>query len=614
MSSSSNFLPASPRELWDAHPRGADVLLVTGDAYVDHPSFGAAVVGRLLRSWGLAVAMAPQPDWHDPAALEEYGRPRLFVGITAGNMDSMVNHQTAFRRRRRHDAYSPGGEMGRRPNRASVVYAQLARRAFGDALVVLGGVEASLRRFAHYDYWSDELRRSVLLDSRADVLVYGMAERPLRAICDRLAGMERVSRGALSRLLGIRGTTVVITRRQARSWAIEGRDGERLRFGPHGREGRGPSLPARGLFRDPPRPVTFTVSRLPAHDRIQEDPGELARASRLVERASNPALGLACVQRHKDSLCLTMPPAWPLSTTELDAVHELPYARAQHPSYTEPIPAFTMICSSVQITRGCFGGCSFCAIGLHEGRAVQSRSAPSVLREIEQLQRLPTFRGTITDLGGPTANTYGLGCSSPAREARCRRPSCLHPRPCPLLVTDHTPLRALLAQVRHVSGVRHAFIASGIRHDLALQDPGFLEDLVRHHVGGHLHVAPEHSDPEVLRLARKPPYEVFERFREAFRLARRRAGLERYLNPYFISGLPGSDRRAMAALARLLRAEGWRPRQVQAFLPTPGSVSTAMFFAGRNPDRLAETVHTPRTIAQKRRQHDMLTEGLPDTR
>jgi len=605
------FLPASPADLRDAGHRRPDVLLVTGDAYVDHPSFGTAVVGRLLESWGLVVAVAAQPTWRDPAALAEYGTPRLFVGITAGNMDSMVNHQTAFRKRRHDDAYAPGGQHGLRPNRATVVYSHLARQAFADALIVLGGVEASLRRFAHYDYWADELRRSVVPDSRADLLVYGMAERPLRAICDRLAPLSQADRSSLRRLLGIRGTAVMLTKRTVADQGLDLDHDAPLRFGPQGWEGQGPPLSGRGPFRDAPRPVTWRVRRLPAYERILADPTDLARATRLVERASNPALGLACVQRHGEGFLVAMPPAWPLSTAELDAVHDLPYARAPHPSHDAPVPAHTMICNSIQITRGCFGGCTFCAIALHEGRTIQSRSRASVLREIAHLRSTPTFRGTISDLGGPTANTYGLACSSPAREARCRRPSCLHPRICPLLVTDHSPLRALMAAVREAPGVRHAHIASGVRHDLALRDPGYIADLLEHHVGGHLHVAPEHNHPDILRLARKPPYAVFERFREAFERARRRAGVERYLNPYFISGLPGSDDRTMVALVRLLRSEGWRPRQVQSFLPTPGTAATAMFHAGRNPDRLSERVSTPRTIADKQRQHGLLTEGLP---
>jgi len=605
-------LPASPQELRAAGHRRPDVLIVTGDAYVDHPAFGAAVVGRVLESFGLVVAVAAQPDWRDADALAAFGAPRLFVGVTAGNMDSMVNHQTAHRKRRRDDAYSPAGRAGLRPNRAAVVYSHLARQAFGDRLILLGGVEASLRRFAHYDYWSDSLRRSVLLDARADLLVYGMAERPLLAVVDRLTSLPRVDRAALPHLYGIRGTAVALGPRALAEAGLELADGEEVRFGARGGASGGPALPSGGPLRDPPRPPAFTVRRLPAYEQIQADPARLAAATRRLERTANPGLGQACAQAHGDQLVLAMPPAAPLSTAELDLVHELPYSRRPHPRYGEPIPAFEMIANSLQITRGCFGGCSFCAIALHEGRAVQSRSPASVLRELETLRQTPTFRGTVSDLGGPTANTYGLGCTDPARAARCRRPSCLHPRPCRWLSTDHGPLRELMRAVRQAPGVRHVHIASGVRHDLALRDPAYLEDLVRHHVGGHLHVAPEHDHPEVLRLARKPPYGDFEAFRARFDELCQRYGIERYLNPYFLSGLPGSTEARMRGLVRRLRAEGWRPRQIQSFVPTPGTAATAMFYAGRNPDRLSETVTTPRTLTEKLRQHRLLTADLPD--
>ncbi len=608
------LLPASPEELRAAGHERPDVLLITGDAYVDHPSFGAAVVGRVLESFGLVVAVAAQPDWRDPAPLSAYGVPRLFVGVTAGNMDSMVNHQTALRKRRHDDAYSPGGRHGLRPNRASVVYSHLARQAFGDSLILLGGVEASLRRFSHYDYWADTLRRSALVDARADLLVFGMAERPLRAVVDRLAGLPRVDRSAVPRLLGIRGTAVALGRRQLEAQGDTLGPGTTVRFGPHGWAGAGPDLPVQGLFRDPPRAVSYTVRRLPSHEEILADATRLAEATRRVERSANPALNEACAQACGELVVLAMPPAHPLSTAELDHVHERPYARRPHPRYDAPIPAFEMIAHSVQITRGCFGGCSFCAIALHEGRDVQSRSPESVLREVASLRAQPTFRGTVSDLGGPTANTYGLHCREPARRARCRRPSCLHPRICPFLVTDHTPLRRLMRRVREAPGVRHVHIASGVRHDLALRDPAYLEDLVRHHVGGHLHVAPEHDDPDVLRLARKPGYDVFEAFRARFTDLCQRCGVERYLNPYFVSGLPGSTDAVMARLVHRLRAEGWRPQQVQAFVPTPGSAATAMFYAGVNPDRLKERVPMPRTLGDKVRQHRLLTAPLPRRR
>jgi uncharacterized radical SAM protein YgiQ len=600
-------LPASPDEVrargWDQ----PDVLLVSGDAYVDHVSFGTAVVGRLLEHFGLKVAVASQPDWRDPDALAAFGRPRLFVGVSAGNMDSMVNHLTAHRKRRHDDAYSPGGRHGLRPNRATVVYAQLARQAFPDALILLGGVEASLRRWVHYDYWADQLRRSVLVDARADLLVYGMGERPLRAIVDRLAPLAQASSADAVRLYGIRGTGFLIGRRQVESRGLALEEGGELRFGPHGWAEQGPPQPDAGTaFRERPGVASFRVCRLPSHECLAADRSLLAQATRAVERASNPASAIACVQRHGEAFVVLAPPAWPLSTQELDLVHELPFTGLPHPRYEEPVPAAAMIQSSVQITRGCFGGCTFCAIALHEGKRVQSRSRASVLRELARLASRPGFSGVVSDLGGPTANLWGLGCGDPEAEAQCLRPSCLHPRRCPRLTTDHGPLRGLMRAARDCPGVRRVLIASGVRHDLAVLDRDYLRDLVEHHVGGHLHVAPEHVEETVLRLARKPAYGVFERFREVFEKLRRAAGAELYLNPYFVSGLPGSTDARMRALAAALRAEGWRPRQVQSFIPTPGTVATAMFYSGLNPDKLDERVPMPRTLAEKIRQHELL--------
>lgn len=605
-----DFLSASAAEL---HRRGharPDVLLISGDAYVDHHSFGAAVVGRLLESWGLAVAIAPQPDWRDSDALAAYGSPRLFIGVTAGNMDSMVNHMTSHRKRRHEDRYSPGGQHGLRPNRATVVYAHLARQAFSDRLILLGGVEASLRRFAHYDYWSDSIRRSVLVDSRADLLVFGMAERALRAICDRLDGLEQARRQDVRRLYGLRGTCMLVGDREAARLGLDLTEGEVIRFGPHGVEPSGPALPGAGLFRDSPRPVSWLVRRLPSHEAVTSDPKALAEATRLIERASNPALNTACIQRHGEALLIANPAAWPLSTPELDAVHELPFTRDPHPRHEGGVPAAEMIRTSIQITRGCFGGCSFCALALHEGCSVQSRSEASVLREVQRLQSHAAYRGTISDLGGPTANMWRLGCRDAERQASCQRASCLFPRRCPALGTDHGPLRGLMRSVREVPGVKHVHVTSGVRHDLALLDPGYLTDLIRHHVSGHLHVAPEHVDPDILRLARKPAHEVFERFCQAFETARKNEGVECYLNPYFISGLPGSTDENMRDLARYLGRAGWRPRQVQSFLPTPGSCATAMFYSGVNPDHPQQEVPMPRDLGHKIRQHAMITRAL----
>ncbi|MDY0003610.1 MAG: YgiQ family radical SAM protein, partial [Polyangia bacterium] len=579
--------------------------------------FGAAVVGRVLESFGLVVGIQAQPDWRDPESLRAWGPPRLFVGVTAGNMDSMVNHQTALGKRRHDDAYSPNGRHGLRPNRATVVYGQLARRVFPDRLLLLGGVEASLRRFAHYDCWEGSLRRSVLLDSRADLLVFGMAERPLRAIVDRLAHLEEADRGALELLVGIRGTALALTPRTLRDRGLSLEDRSTLTLGTlgfasgAGQDGAASDLPRSGLFREPPRPHSFTLRRLPSLEAIRADPRLLVEATRLVERTVNPGLGEALAQASGDAVVLAMPPAWPLTTPELDFVHELPYSRAPHPSSGGPVPAFDMIANSIQITRGCFGGCSFCAIALHEGRDEQSRSPESVMREIAALRGTEAFRGTISDLGGPTANTYRLGCTDPRRQARCRRPSCLHPRICPFLGTDLGPLRRLMALVRSAPGVRHVLVASGVRHDLALLDPSYLEDLVRHHVGGHLHVAPEHDDPLVLGLARKPPYALFEAFRGRFEALCASLGKERYLNPYFVSGLPGSTDERMASLVARLRAGGWRPRQVQAFVPTPGTAATAMFFGGESLDQPGVPVAMPRSLAERQRQHRLLVADLP---
>jgi uncharacterized radical SAM protein YgiQ len=605
------FLPTSPDELRRQGARRPDVVIVTGDAYVDHVSFGAAVVGRLLESFGLAVVIAAQPDWRDPAPLRELGEPRLFVGVTAGNMDSMVNHLTAFKKRRHDDAYSPGGRHGLRPNRASVVYAHLARRAFPDRIVLLGGVETSLRRFVHYDYWSDSLRRSILLDARADLLVFGMAERPLRAIVDRLAPLSEARRVDAKRLYGLRGTAFAVGTREAEALGLSLREGAELGFGPHGLAPSGPDLPDGGPLRDAPTRTVYRARLLPSLEEIEADPRALAAATTRIERSSRPGLSEALVQRHGEAFVVAAPPAWPLQTGELDLVHELPFVREAHPGCEGPVPALESVFSSIQVTRGCPGGCSFCALGLHEGGAVQSRSVASVLREVGALRAHPRFRGIVSDLGGATANVYGLSCRDARAASRCRRPSCLHPRICPLFSTDHGPLRALMRAVREADGVRRVVVSSGVRHDLAVLDPGYLEDLVRHHVGGHLHVAPEHSDPVVLRLARKPPWELFEEFRSLFEQTKRRLGAACYLNPYFLSGLPGSTDEGMRALVASLRAEGWRPRQVQGFIPTPGTVSTAIFYSGVDPDRPGERVATARTLAEKLRQHAPLVEDLP---
>jgi len=599
--------------------------------------------------------VAAQPDWKDPAQLTAYGRPRLFIGITAGNLDSMVNHYTAHKKKRRTDAYSPGGRAGLRPDRASIVYSQLARQAFRDSLILLGGVEASMRRFTHYDYWKDAVRRSVLMDSRADLLVYGMAERALRTIVDRLTGptsnqgvqlkaerrptIQNVDRRSAAKLLGIRGTAFVVGDRALAEWNLPLRDGDLIEpsrllaaaqvdmdpdrnIAPDRNIDVGPSIdPNRniqadstsratplGLFRDEAETTPWKVRHLPAFEAITKDRRLLAMASHIAERNSNPTLGQILVQRHGHAQLLVMPPARSLATEELDFVHELPYKRTPHPSYQERIPAMDMIQTSIQISRGCFGGCTFCAITMHQARAVQSRSVASILREVATL--MDQGHKVISDLGGPTANMWHMAGRDQSVCDRCRRPSCLHPTICPNLNTDHEPLRDLLRRVRKVPGLKRALVASGVRHDLALLSPGYLSDLVEHHVGGHLHVAPEHDDPHVLSLIRKPTYDRFEAFRHLFEQVKKRHHKQCYLNPYFMSGLPGSTDARMAALVRRLRAEGWKPRQVQSFIPTPGTPATAAFASGVDPDDVSNLVEMPRTLGDKIRQHRLLVEDI----
>ncbi|MBW2459537.1 MAG: YgiQ family radical SAM protein, partial [Deltaproteobacteria bacterium] len=478
------FLPTSREEMeargWDE----IDVLLINGDAYVDHPAFGAALIGRHLEAQGLRVGMIAQPRWSEPDDLLRLGRPRLMVGVTAGNLDSMLNRLTAQNKIRSEDRYSPGGRPNQRPNRASIVYANLARRAFGGVPIVIGGIEASLRRVAHYDYWGDKVRRSVLLDAKADLLIFGMAERAVAEVADRLRQGEPVAE-----IRDVRGTAHVLRKG---SW-------EQLEPSAHPRDGR--------------------VVLLPSYAEVSSDPRAFSRMSRLLAKEANPHNARPLLQPHGDEAVYLNPPALPLSTEELDQLYQLPFARAPHWSYREPVPAWDTVRTSVVTSRGCFGGCAFCSLSEHEGRQIQSRSTASVIREVSELARTADFGGTISDLGAPTANMYRMGCSDPVLQQACRRLSCLHPRICPHLRTDHGPLLRLLGKVRRTQGVKRAFIASGIRHDLAERSPAFVRALAEHHTGGQLSVAPEHSSPTVLAKMRKPPIDCYERFARAFREA-----------------------------------------------------------------------------------------------
>jgi uncharacterized radical SAM protein YgiQ len=557
------ILPMSRDEMtelgWDA----CDVVLVTGDAYIDHPSFGAALIGRVLEEQGFRVGIIAQPRWDSAEPFAALGQPTLMFGVTAGNMDSMVNHYTSERRIRSDDAYSPGGKAGLRPDRATLVYAQRCREAFPETPIVLGGIEASLRRVAHYDYWSEKTRRSIVLDAKADLLVYGNGERQVLEIAHRLANREQPSD-----LTDIRGTAFVRPAGWRREgWSeIDARDPQA-------------SLSVAGLD------FQRTVVRVPSFEAITRSPLLYAHASRVVHLESNPGNARAIVQRHGDREVWLNPPTLPLATPDLDTVYELPYARIPHPSYgTSAIPAYEMIKSSVNIMRGCFGGCTFCSLTEHEGRIIQSRSEGSILREIQSVrEKTPGFTGVISDLGGPTANMYRLACKSPEIESACRKLSCVYPDICPNLNTDHSSLVQLYRKARKLDGIKKITIGSGVRYDLAVESPEYVEELVKHHVGGYLKIAPEHTEPGPLSKMQKPGIGRYEKFRAMFDRFSREAGKEQYLIPYFMAAHPGTTDADMLETARWCKRNRFRPDQVQVFLPTPMALATAMYHAEYNP-------------------------------
>ena len=554
------FLPISRAEMealgWDA----CDVVLVTGDAYIDHPSFGAALIGRLLEAQGFRVGIIAQPDWHSAEPFRALGRPNLFFGVTAGNMDSMVNRYTSDRRLRHDDSYTAGGEGGKRPDRAVIVYAQRCQEAHHGVPVIIGGIEASLRRIAHYDYWSDKVRRSILLDAKADLLLYGNAERALVEVAHRVA-----AGGIDQDFSDVRG--LVLARSKMPAGWTEARTDD-LDSSEEGRV-RGENF----------------VIRLPSFEQVSSDPEAYARANRVLHKESNPGNARPLVQRHGTrEVWLTAPPM-PLSTEEMDYVYELPYARAPHPYYgAAKIPAWDMIKNSVTIMRGCFGGCSFCSITEHEGRIIQSRSENSVLREIESVRdRTEGFTGVISDIGGPTANMYRMACKDRETEAVCRRPSCVFPDICKNLDTSHDALIALYRKARSVPGIRKVMVASGVRYDLAIRSPEYVRELVTHHVGGYLKIAPEHTEPGPLSKMMKPGIAAYDRFMQMFDEAARAAGKKYYLIPYFIAAHPGTTDEDMLNLALWLKKNGFKPDQVQTYLAAPMAPSTAMYHTGINP-------------------------------
>jgi uncharacterized radical SAM protein YgiQ len=645
------FLPMSRAEMdllgWDS----CDVIIVTGDAYVDHPSFGMAIVGRVLEAQGFRVGIIAQPDWHSAAAFAALGRPNLFFGITGGNMDSMVNRYTAERRVRSDDAYTPGGVGGQRPDRSVIVYAQRAREAFRDVPIVIGGIEASLRRIAHFDYWSEKVRRSMLLDAKADLLVYGNGERQICEIAHRLAGGE-----SIDGITDVRGT-VFVRRGTPADWIeidsthLDAPGPLNPPLDPYAMAERDRDVPAAGGGA-PPGPaapgipggapcapaqaapvaehvVRFvrrvknadrerSVIRMPAYEAVAADPVLYAHASRILHLESNPGNARALTQRHGDVDVWLNPPPLPLTTAEMDWVYERRYARAPHPFYGKAnIPAWKMIRFSVAIQRGCFGGCTFCSITEHEGRIIQSRSEDSVLREIETVRdTVPGFTGVISDLGGPTANMYRLACKSREIESACRRPSCVYPGICPNLDTDHAPLIRLYRRARALPGIRKVLIASGVRYDLAIESPEYVKELAQHHTGGYLKIAPEALAEGPLSKMMKPGVAAYDRFKELFDRYSREAGKEQYLIPYFIAAHPGTSDRDMLELALWLKRSGLRADQVQAFLPGPMATATAMYHSGRNPlkriTRSSEEVLIPKGLKVRRLHKAFLRYHDPD--
>ncbi|MYM26486.1 YgiQ family radical SAM protein [Duganella sp. FT135W] len=640
------FLPMSRQEMdvlgWDE----CDVILVTGDAYIDHPSFGMALVGRLLEANGYRVGIIAQPDWQSADAFRTLGKPRLYYGVTAGNMDSMVNRYTADRKPRSDDAYTPNGEPNKRPDRAVSVYAQRCREAFPGTPVVIGSIEASLRRIAHYDYWSDKVRRSVLFESKADMLIFGNAERALVDLTKRMADGE-----SIKSIRDLRGTSFLVPAgwMPGEDWGVH----NSTRVDTPGKidkhidpylmvdqnsptcatdnkpaEEVNPAMvePTKEVA-PPPPPVEVvktirimsreerramelekhhkTVVRLPSFETVTNDPVMYAHASRVFHLESNPGNARALVQGHGDRDVWMNPPPLPLQMDEMDNVYDMNYARGPHPSYGGAnIPAWEMIRFSVNIMRGCFGGCTFCSITEHEGRIIQSRSEPSILREIEHIRdKTKGFTGIISDLGGPTANMYRLSCKDKEIETTCRRLSCVYPSICVNLGTNHNPLIKLYRRAREIPGIKKILIQSGLRYDLAVRSPEYVKELVTHHVGGLLKIAPEHTESNVLSKMMKPGIGAYDEFKALFEKYSLEAGKKQYLIPYFIAAHPGATDEDMLNLALWLKKNNFRLDQVQTFMPTPMAMASAMYHSRRNPLHKvtddSEEVFTPRTLKQR---------------
>jgi len=653
------FLPMSREEMTQLGWDSCDIIIVTGDAYVDHPSFGMSVIGRMLENQGFRVGIIAQPDWQSADPFKALGKPNLFFGVTAGNMDSMINRYTADRKIRSDDAYTPGDVGGKRPDRAALVYSQRCKEAYNDVPIVLGGIEGSLRRIAHYDYWSDKVRRSIVVDSKCDLLLYGNAERAIVEIAHRLAAKEPVQD-----ITDVRGTAFV-RRETPEGWFeidsssidVPGRveahvnpylmvseqakaqgetcaredeanavaDAANAQVGAKSETGftvsplnfvPNPAMQGKGKLKVPPR--ERSVIRLPAFEQVKSDPILYAHANRVLHLETNPGNARALVQAHGEGHTArdvwVNPPPIPLTTAEMDHVFDLPYARSPHPAYADEngsfdaatkIPAWEMIRFSVNIMRGCFGGCTFCSITEHEGRIIQSRSEESVIREIEDIRdKVSGFTGVISDLGGPTANMYRLGCKTPEIEAACRKPSCVYPGICQNLGTNHTPLINIYRRGRALKGIKKILIGSGLRYDLAVKSPEYVKELVQHHVGGYLKIAPEHTEGGPLSKMMKPGIGSYDRFKTMFDKFSEEVGKKQFLVPYFIAAHPGTSDEDMMNLALWLKRHGFRADQVQTFYPSPMATATAMYHSGRNPlgriTRSSETVDVVRGERRRR--------------
>ena len=638
------FLPMSRAEMTQLGWDSCDIILVSGDAYVDHPSFGMAVIGRMLEAQGFRVGIIAQPEWHSAEPFQALGKPNLFYGVTAGNMDSMINRYTADRKIRSDDAYTPGGVGGKRPDRSVLVYSQRCREAYPEVPIIIGGIEASLRRIAHYDYWQDKVRRAILIDAKADLLLFGNAERALVEVAHRLAAKE-----AITDITDVRGTAFMV-RNTPEGWFeidstevdMPGRveshvnpylmvseqalaQGEtcarqdELDAGTEGllRSARNDVTARSEVTKQPQErllhfvrndaiaskikvpPRNKSVIRLPSYEQVKSDPVLYAHANRVLHLETNPGNARALVQAHGEGRTARdvwiNPPPIPLTTAEMDHVFDLPYARSPHPSYADAkgghdgetkIPAWEMIRFSVNIMRGCFGGCTFCSITEHEGRIIQSRSEDSILREIEDIRdKVPGFTGVVSDLGGPTANMYRIGCRTPEIEAACRKPSCVYPGICPNLNTSHAPLIQLYRKARALRGVKKILIGSGLRYDLAVESPEYVKELVTYHVGGYLKIAPEHTEGSPLSMMMKPGIGSYDRFKQMFDKYSAEAGKKQYLIPYFIAAHPGTRDEDMMHLAVWLKKNGFRADQVQTFYPSPMATATAMYHSGKNPLR-----------------------------